>query len=892
MYRLVVLGATEVLDPTGVPVRGLMRPRSLGLLAALAAEGARGAARDRLTMLLWGEMNEARASHNLAGALYLIRRVLTAGAVTPAGKVLFLNRGVVSSDVDDFQAALRAGDREAAVAVYGGPFLEGFHLDNAPEFEHWVDAERTRLMRQCGQAIEDLASTAENAADWAGAAKWWARATEHDPYDTRLVMRRIRMLATFGDRANALRLAEEHRRRLATELQLEPEAELLAEEERLRRGSWRTPVRPLRSAATLAQGRGPAPVSAQTGRDRETERRSAERRRTAADRRAASAHPEPRATVPPTGQLVWWRRRAPRRWAAVGVVALLACTVALWPRWRGRTHVRHPRTAIAVLPLENLSAEGPAAYFASGLHDELLTQLAKVGALTVIGRTSVLAYGATSKPLRQIGDELGAGCIVEGSVQVVGERIRVIARLVDAVTQAHLWADTYDRPLEDAFALESDIAQRIATGVGATLTSAEAEAMATAPTQSAEAYQLYLQGLQYYRRPDHLRQNLVSAQQLLERAVAYDSTFALAHAALSLVHGDLYRRMEDPSAARAALQLREAEAAGRLAPELPQSHVAMGVVHYNRWDYDAALSEFDVALQAAPGDAEVWAWSGFAHRGLGNWDSVEVAFRHASRLDPRNASLLYELRCLPLSHLRRYPEAIAACRQALALAPDFQAAHLEIGWTYVKWNGELDTLRAAIRALPPEAARGQALPLAFYERRPDSVLALLRAMPKPDPWFPNGNSTPRALMAAWAHLQRGDSAAARAAFASAAAWLDSVERARPGERSDGWVVHGGRGVALAALGRRTEALREARWLEHSAMYRRDEFSGEHAAGARQHILMLLGQTDSALAEIERLLASPSMLTVHVLRLDPQWDPIRNDPRFQALLMKYADAERP
>jgi serine/threonine-protein kinase len=270
---------------------------------------------------------------------------------------------------------------------------------------------------------------------------------------------------------------------------------------------------------------------------------------------------------------------------------------------------------------------------------------------------------------------------------------------------------------------------------------------------------------------------------------------------------------------------------------------------------------------------------------------VDVAFRRASRLDPRNASLLYELRCLPLSLLRRYPEAIAACRQALALAPDFQAPHLEIGWTYVKWKGELDTLRAAISSLPLEAARGQALMLAFYERRPDSVLALLRAMPRPDPWFPNGSSTPRALTAAWAHLLRRDSAAARAAFASAATWLDSVERARPGEGSDGWVVHGERGVALAALGRRTEAWRETHWLEQSAMYRRDEFSGEHAARARQHILMLLGQRDSALAEIERLLASPSMLTVHVLRLDPQWDPIRNDARFQALLVKYADPER-
>lgn len=891
MYRLVVLGAAQVLDYTGVPVRGLVQRHALALLAVLAAEGPRGATRDRLTMLLWGEINEARAGHNLATTLYLIRRVLAARAVTAAGKVLYLNRGVVTSDVEEFQAALQAGDRAAAVALYRGSFLEGFHLDNAPDFEHWVDAERSRLTRECGQAIEDQANAAENAADWVAAARWWARATEHDPYDTRLVMRLIRTLATLGDRANALRLAEEHQRRLATELQLEPDAELVAEEARLRRGGWRAPQRPLRSAATLVRGDARTPGPGPTDPERAVERRSAERRRTTADRRVAAPHPESRAPAPPARRLVSWLRGVPRPWAAVGAVALLACAVVLWRPWHGRAHVRHPRTAIAVLPFENLSAHGPTAYFASGLHDELLTQLANVSALTVIGRSSVRDYGAGSKPLSQTGDELGAGSIVEGRVQVMGDRIRVIARLVDPVTQTNLWGEHYDRPLQDAFAVESDIAQRIAAAVGATLTSAEAKAVVAARTLNPEAYQLYLQGLEYYRRPDHLRRNVESARQLLERALVLDSSFALAHAALSLLHGDVYRQMEDPSPARAALQQREAEAARRLAPELPHSHVAMGVVHYNRWDYDRALSEFDVALRAAPGDAEVWAWKGLAHRGLGNWDSVEVAFRHASRLDPRNASLLYELRCLPLSLKRRYPEAIDACRRALALAPDFQAAHLEIGWTYVKWQGVLDTLRAVIGALPPDAARPQALLLAFYERRADSVLALLRAMPQPDRRFPNFSNTPRALMAGWAQRLRGDSAAARAAFRSAVVWLDSVERARPGEGSDGWLVHGERGEALAALGRRAEALREVRWLEHSAIYRQDEFSGDRAAAARQHILMLLGQTDSALAEIERLLASPSMLTVQVLRLDPRWDPIRNDPRFQALLVKYADAER-
>src|SRR3989338_3476592 len=233
--------------------------------------------------------------------------------------------------------------------------------------------------------------------------------------------------------------------------------------------------------------------------------------------------------------------------------------------------------SIAVLPFQNLTAEGPHAYFAGGLHDELLTQLSKVAALTVISRTSVMGYaGTNTPPLRQIASELGVGSVVEGSVQVVGGRLRVNVQLIDAATDTHLWAEHYDRTLDDAFAIQSDVAQQIVAAVGAAVSDPERQGLAAGPAAHAEAYRLYLQGREYRTRPGQLRQNDEIAQQLFERALAVDPDFALAHAELSQVHGAMYFWQYDRSPARAARQRQEAEAALRLVPDLPQAHLAMG----------------------------------------------------------------------------------------------------------------------------------------------------------------------------------------------------------------------------------------------------------------------------------------------------------------------------
>ena len=543
------------------------------------------------------------------------------------------------------------------------------------------------------------------------------------------------------------------------------------------------------------------------------------------------------------------------------------------------------RSKIAVLPFQNLSAEGAQAYFASGLHDELLTQLAKVAALKVISRTSVMGYAGTSKPLKQIASELGVGSVVEGSVQVAGERLRVSVQLIDAATDEHLWAERYDRTLDDAFAIQSEVAQQVVAGVGAALTTTEQLRLAAPPTENAEAYRLYLQGREYWTRPGYLRPNWEVAQQLYERALVLDPEFALARAALSQVHGAMYWWRYDPSDARAARQRKEAEAALDLQPQLPQAHAAMGLSHYwGHREYRRALEEFSIALKGLPNDAELWWRIGAVHRRVENWKDLFAAFEKAAQLDPRNATLLMDLGNI-YNRLHRYPDAVGAFDRALSLAPDLQDAALQRGRTHVLWLGQLDALRAALTRAPMDADLEvpNRADLLLWERNPRALLMI--ELNYPDVIEVQDLYIPSAMYSAWAHQLLGDPQAAIASFDSARVRLESALHTLP----DDWRVHAAYGMALAGLGRREAALAQAHWLEQSVVYREDAFDRPLLAEDRARILAQAGDHDAALDEIERMLNGPSFLSAHTLRLDPRWDPLREHPRFKALLEKYSSA---
>jgi tetratricopeptide (TPR) repeat protein len=486
---------------------------------------------------------------------------------------------------------------------------------------------------------------------------------------------------------------------------------------------------------------------------------------------------------------------------------------------------------------------------------------------------------------------LGVGSVVDATVQVADGRLRVNVGLIDAQTEEHLWAHRYEEALDDVLTVQNDIARQIVAAVGAVLTETETSALAAVPTENAEAYRLYLQGGEYYRRPGKSRRNYEVAEDLFERAVVLDSTFALAHAALSEVHGWMSWHRYDPSPERLRRQLDAAETALRLAPDLPQAHVAMGLAHYHGpRDWQAALDEFRIALERLPNDAGLWLWMGYVHRRLGNWDDVFDALDNVMALDPRNVDALSDLGGHSFTALRRYQEAVEWYARSLELAPDVAGKDVFRGWTWVKWRGSLDSLTAALDRHDPDANvgssgtvrawRARAL---LWKRKPDSLLALLRETPRP---VFEGKEfyLPAALYAGWALKLEGNAVEARAAFESARALLDSVVRELP----DDWRIHAARGLAYAGVGRPQEALKEARWLQQPPFYE-DPMDGMAAIEGRALILSQCGESDLALAELRQLLVRPAFLfSVHTLRFDPLFDPLRADPRFQTLLDEYGN----
>lgn len=853
MVRLRVLGGFALEGEPGTAAPPRPQRRGGAVLAALAVCGELGCTRDRIVALLWPESDDARSRHGLRDALHAIRRALGPGVVSSDGQRLRLNPSGIDSDIHAFTHALSCGRHADAVQAYGGPLLEGFHVDDAPEFEHWLDGERVRLSREYVEALTHLATAAERSGAWGAAVGWWARAVEHDPLNSHFVVRHMEAMAALGDRANALKAADAHGRRLRDELDLEPGGEVLASVERIRRGEGFVAPTPQPGRSSTAP---PAVPSSDTTAGRSPDTRGVE-----------------------------GTARAMRRFGIAAAVVLAGVFVAgRWLRPRVAA-ARPPRTAIAVLPFENLSTDSSLGFFASGLQDELQTQLTKVTALKVVGRGSVSGYRQTSAPLRQVGEELGVGSIVKVSVQAAGNRLRVNAQLFDAPTQRVLWGDTYNRTLDDAFAVQSDIARQIVAQLGARLTSAEAEAIGAAPTENPQAYQFYLQGQDYLRRPGALGTNFEIAAQLYERALGLDSSFALAHAGLSIANYALYELGYDRTPARLERARREADVALHLAPDLPQAHLARGQARYvESGDFHGALDEYNRGLRAAPNDADLWFKMAVVYRILGNWDSLMVAYDHARTLDPRNAAL-YQFIGDTYHHHHRYREAIEAYRKGLSLTPDVVQPRLSLAWSYVLWKGELDTLRAVLHGLPLEADPGlgggsvaaSRLALADLERRPDSLFALLRALH----WDMGAGSSYYTVPA---RRQLGDTAAARAILDTVLERATAEERAHP----DDWDVHAARGTVLAELGRNPEALREAHWLEQSDKYRNGPILDPSGVA---WILLRAGEIDAGRAALERALVGPSLTTVPYMRLDPFWDPITRDPRLQALLAKYADPGR-
>ena len=542
------------------------------------------------------------------------------------------------------------------------------------------------------------------------------------------------------------------------------------------------------------------------------------------------------------------------------------------------------RPAIAILPFENMSGAPEDEYFTDGMHDEILTRLSKIAGLRVISRTSVLGYENPTRNLREIAQELGVGYIGEGTVRRAQDNVRITVQLIDAETDEYLWADTYDRELSPGaiFDIQSDVAQRIAEALSTELTEEEAIRVADRPTESQEAYDLYLRGRDYWARPGQQAANWEIAEGLYERAIGLDPDFALARAKLSFLHGRTYWLSYDISEDRIDAQRYQSLEALRLQPDLPEAHFAEAYYDYVQGDVNAALEGFRIAQEGAPNDPETSQWIGYIYRRVGDWDAWERTYQRTIQLNPRDIGTYYNLGALTLRTLRRFPEAIAALDRALELAPDFSAAAVRKGDYFVRWLGQADTLRAVLDSLPTNDFLGARRDLALWDRDSDRLLEILAI--GPDVWEAQSVISPRPLLAAWAHRLRGDEEAARLAFDSARVMLDSISIANPND----FRVHSAWGFTYAGLGRVAEAVQSAsRYVsEGTGSSPGDVYYTRGYQRWEAKILAQAGEVEAAIDALDQLLSVPSYISVALLRLDPIWDPIRDHPRFQALLELY------
>lgn len=567
---------------------------------------------------------------------------------------------------------------------------------------------------------------------------------------------------------------------------------------------------------------------------------------------------------------------------AYGVMALRDANPAAIP----------PRMAIAVLPFRNLSADSSHSYFASGLHEQILSELTKVRAVKVIGRNSVAGYsGPKTPPLKQIARELEVGSLVDASVQVVGNRVRVNVQLVDAQTETPLWVERYDRTLDDAFALQTDIARQVVATVGAALSGDESQALARVPTEKSQAYLLYLQGKEYERRPGRQRENIEAAIRLYQQALALDSTFALAHAALSTNHGTMYWIPYDMTPERLALQQASARAALRFGPNLPEAHAALAGVYAVGPETDVKKGEQEtrIALSLAPNDARLWKGLASSHRRQANWEEYEKAFLKAVELDPRDVDFLGDYGAGTHMAMGRYADAIRWFDRVAMLSGDTIWPRMGKFWAYASWKGQMDSVRSLLsgeigRKIRRDGIIYPLLNLRIIDRQADSVLELLKEAREPV-FRGTFEFEPVSLWSAAAHELRGDLAAARLAYDSALAAIDSGMKKMP----EDWPLHASRGLALAGLGRRNEALAEVQMVRGNFIYRQDRWIRQHMIMAIARIHARLGDANAAADELDRMMSERHCgLTVHHLRLQPDWDPIRAHPRFQALLTKHAN----
>ncbi len=589
------------------------------------------------------------------------------------------------------------------------------------------------------------------------------------------------------------------------------------------------------------------------------------------------------------------KRRTRLRWAttAAALLTLVATVagIAMFSRYRMRSTPAAPEKSIAVLPFENLSRDPDNAYFADGIQDEILTRLSKIADLKVISRTSTQHYKSAPENLPEIARLLGVAHILEGSVQKSRDAVRVNVQLIKAANDSHLWADTFDRKLTDIFLVESEVAKAIADQLRAHISGREEQVIAAKPTDNVEAYDAYLRGLAYSLKTAITPANSLGAQKYLREAVRLDPKFALSWALRSYVdaRGYITRTLQPTVALREEVR-QAADTALTLQPNLGEAVLAKGYYHYFCLkDYDTAVRYFEQARQFLPNSSRIPESLAYVARRRGQWDRCESYFNEAERLDPRNVTLLSQ-HALSYVDLRRFPEALRKLDQVLDITPDDPDTLVEKAGI-AQAEGDLPRASAFLAPLHPNADDAPAVETQVYqailERRSAQIIPRLKEiLAKPDPALGYFNGELRFWLG-WAQEVAGDHAAAQESWQQARSDLDFFLKEQP----QNYQLMGDLALTNMGLGDKAAALALSERAMAAIPIEKDAVAGPMPIEILARVAARMGEPDRATAALQKLLSTPYIgalaenipLTPALLQLDPMFDSLRNDPRFQKLV---------
>jgi TolB-like protein/DNA-binding SARP family transcriptional activator/Tfp pilus assembly protein PilF len=641
MIEFRLLGTLQLTDAERREVTSLLtRSRRVALLAYLAAATPRGFhRRDTLLALFWPELDQEHARAALRQALHVVRSSLGADVVLTRGdEEIGLDFDRLWCDVVAFDRAVAAGRFGEALDCYQGHLLEAFFIPGAGEFERWLETERGRLREAASRAARNLVEQSETAGDLGAAAEWARRAVQLAPHEEEPLRRLVTLLDRLGDRAAAVAAYDEFAKRLGDELETEPAAETKALLTAVRARERAAPVELPAAAPTIA---------------------------------AAAAVPN----QPPRRRRLLWGALA----VVGGVGALLALNVS---SWRGRLW-SGPATgqihSLAVLPLADLSSDTLQAWYADGLTEALITDLGRIPSLRVISRGSVASFRGTKRPLHEIARELRVDAVVEGGMQVSEGRVRVDLRLVDAASGYQLWANRFEEPIGDRFLLEDHAARGIVSALRVPVTAAEERHLRTAPTRNVAAYDLYLRGKVRIRHESRADDSV--AIDLLERAVALDPEFGVAHAELAHAYALRVTQFvpgDSEARDRAAV---ETEKALRLDPDLAEGHYARAFLLWGpggHFAHELAIQEDRRALDLNPNLAEAHQHLGMVYLHIGLLDNAIEEFRKTLAIDPSHRFAQQRIG-IALVYQGRYEDGLRTFQQ---VPPEFNPAfwHSQVAW--------------------------------------------------------------------------------------------------------------------------------------------------------------------------------------------------------------------